>query len=1095
MVENSYHKSLNESMNPDLPGKISREDEKKRVQEEARERLREGEDIAQEDDTEENGRSAKLSEKVGDTAIKYATRGKIQGAAKMIKAFGKAKKLAPALVVLLIIAGFAIFVASVQSLMPFALINQLIDNFNSVTVSPAERSNEFLNMQLATGRGESDYGETVYDGDEFGLSDYQKTALADVGIEYNESDDGTKSLVYTNAAGEKVAVVADTTVSGLGAEIAATGEISSDAMSEEDRLMAAKSELIARLDTSDVKTVSEALKDKTFKKKYTKGTMTYRGTVAGWFESSTEDTYKRLGLSKGRDTYSGWESTGNYEEDYKKFVEKQKSDYANEGSVDADGTTTYDGLKAKAKEVASQASSKGCKAMSAIQETHSAVAAQQRYMQEGAASGYLESIQKTQSGDGSAAPLNIYNNQMTKPDSNGNSAMSAKGIAWMFGSGGLKQDEAAFAVSSESNASTVSGTVEISSDAQDDYNACNYIDSTSGQTGRRGFFNTIAAAFNKVGSFIKSFWNMLTGASDGTDEILEEIDPALKKYSEMLENEYFTDTVGPELGDATVQASQQIMTEVSKGEGMSIANEEIVKTGYQKYQEVLADRAEVDREEKSPFDISSPNTFLGSLVQKTLVPMAVSLQSSTTLTKLASTFSNLASNSLTSLLPTSSAADQAEFIASSVGDCPVSGSTGTGETTFSVSNAYCNQYTGTDFATMGDDVLSNFEEVAKLRYDNRATQSSYSVVQDPLTGVWYLSGVSDAELHNVKAEGYFWINTKDDNPCTRGGACTFNYIFSNDMNGRNDIVNKDSRKWTSNPIDSDLMCVSRMSVWYYAGGGVEYIPLEWSYNTTTNFKHTGFVDGYPTSEFSAGQPTAQRKECTLDMKIDNKNPDINQYSALGEYIMMSGQRVSNWGVLDADLAKMAAGVDLKHGAWHEPTDDEIDQAAHSEMHAARISGSAFSATHDQAKSSNKIFMAQNGGTGLAWEYENQYYQRYVEDQALLESIRAINKSSVTLAVADYHEVNPLDNSIEGIIARYSGQKKETVVAVLDLLNYANYIAQYDPTDLYPLPVRKLRFDYSELTPKDGSPESGVVALEKVRIQYAPLRNRYKTITL
>ncbi len=1094
MVENSYHKSLNESISPNLPGRISREEEKKRVQEEAREKLREGEDIAQEDDIEENSKNARLSERVGSAAIKYAAGGRVKGATKAVKVLGKVKKLAPALVVLLVIVGFAIFVASVQSLMPFALVNQLMDNFNSVAVSPAERSNEFLNMQLAAGRGESTYGETVYDGDEFGLSDYQKTALAGVGIEYDESDDGTKSLVYTNDAGEKVAVVSDTTVAGLGAEIAAVGGVFSDAMSDNDRLMAAKSELIARLDTDDVKTVSEALNDKTFKKKYTKGTMTYRGTVAGWFESSTEDTYKRLGLSKGRDTYSDWESTGNYEEDYQKFVEKQKSDYANEGSVDADGTTTYDGLKAKAKEVASRASSKGCKAMSAIQETHSAVAAQQRYMQEGAASGYLESIQKTQSGDGSAAPLNIYNNRMTRPDSNGNSAMSAKGVAWMFGSGGLKQDEATFAVSSESNASTVSGTVQISSDAQDDYNACNYIDSTSGQTGRRGFFGMIAAAFNKISSFIKDFWSMLTGGG-GTDEVLEEIDPALKKYSEMLDNEYFTDTVGPELGDVTVQASQQIMTEVSKGEGMSIANEEIVKTGYQKYQEVLADRAEVDREEKSPFDINSPNTFLGSLVQKTLIPMAVSLQSSTTLTKLASTFSNLTSNSLISLLPTSSAADQAEFIASSVGDCPVSGSTGTEETTFSVSNAYCNQYTGTDFATMSDDILSNFEKVAKLRYDNRANRSDYNIVQDPRTGVWYLSGVTDAELHNVKAKGYFWINTKDDNPCTRGGACTFNYIFSSDMDRRNDIVNKDGRKWDSNPIDGDLVCASRMSVWHYASGRVEYIPLEWSYNTTTNFKHTGFVDGYPTSEFSAGQPTAQREGCTLDMKIDNKNPDINQFSALGEYIVMSGQRVSNWGVLDADLAKMAAGVDLEHGAWHEPTDDEIDQAAHSEMHAARISGSAYSATHDQTKSNNKIFMAQNGGTGLAWEYENQYYQRYVEDQALLESIRAINKSSVTLAVADYHKVNPLDNSIEGIIARYSGQKKETVVAVLDLLNYANYIAQYDPTDLYPLPVRKTQFDYSELTPKDGSPESGAVALEKVRIQYAPSRNRYKTITL
>ena len=1091
MAENAYKRSLDESLDPGLPGKTSRDEEKAQ----ARERLREGEEAAENEDQNYGAGDAKSLEDRAGAAINYLSKksGKVGTAAKAAKLALKLKKMAPALVILvaLVIVGGIIFAS--QSLMPFALVNQLIEKFNSVTVSPAERSNAFLNMQLSSGRGSSSYGETVYDGDEFKLTDYEKKALASAGIDYTEADDGTKSLVYTDSAGKKVSVVSDTTVSGVGAKIAAS-EISSDAMSEEDRILAAKSELLAKLDTDGVKTVSEALNDSAFKKKYTKGTQTWRGTVASWYGSSADDTYRRLGILNGRNSYSDWVSTDNYDEDYKKFVEKQKSDYENQGSVDADGTTTYDGLKAKAKEVAASASGDGCKAMSAIQETHSAVAAQQRYMQESAVSGYVESIQKTQVGEGSAAPLNIYNNRMTMPDKDGNTAMGAEGISWVFGSGNLAQDESVFAVSSEPNASTSSGTVQINDNAKSEYNRCNYVDSTSGQGVSGGVFNAIATAFNKIASTIKGWWaGVAGGGNDGSDEVLKEIDPALQKYSAMLDNNYYTDTVGSELGDATVQASEQIMSEVAKGEGMSIANEETVKAAYQKYQEVLADQAELDREERSPFDVTSPNTFLGSLVQRTLVPMAASVKSSSALTKIGSTISNLVRGSLTSISPTSSAADQAEFIASSVGNCPISGSTGNDETTFSVSNAYCNQYHATDMTTINDDVLSNFEKVASLRYDNRATVVTYTAWQDE-EGKWHVP----SGAHNSSMSGYYWINTNaDSNPAGEK--------FSNDIDAD---FNPDGRKLTDNPFapggngklpTASLTCASRIIQYVnFEGEVIQIDPLEWSYSTPTNFKHVGYNNGYPTNEFASstdpGSVTASG--CTLDMKIDNKNPDINVNSALGEYIVMSGQRVSNWGVLDADLAEMAAGTDIKHGTYRQPTEDEIKAAGSSEAYAARISGSAFSATHDKSKASNKIFMAQDGGTGLAWEYENQYYQRYVEDQALMEGIKMLNKSGVSLAVEDYRKTNPLDNSYEGIIARYSGQSKETVVAVFDLLHYADYIAKYDPMDLYPLPVQKAGpWDFLESTPKDGSPESGVIALEKVRIQYAPSRNRYKTTTL
>ena len=60
----------------------------------------------------------------------------------------------------------------------------------------------------------------------------------------------------------------------------------------------------------------------------------------------------------------------------------------------------------------------------------------------------------------------------------------------------------------------------------------------------------------------------------------------------------------------------------------------------------------------------------------------------------------------------------------------------------------------------------------------------------------------------------------------------------------------------------------------------------------------------------------------------------------------------------------------------------------------------------------------------------------------------IDKSSVAMALDDYYDENPLDNSYPGVIARYSGQSKDTVVAILDLLDYAEYLAEYKPAERY-----------------------------------------------
>lgn len=62
----------------------------------------------------------------------------------------------------------------------------------------------------------------------------------------------------------------------------------------------------------------------------------------------------------------------------------------------------------------------------------------------------------------------------------------------------------------------------------------------------------------------------------------------------------------------------------------------------------------------------------------------------------------------------------------------------------------------------------------------------------------------------------------------------------------------------------------------------------------------------------------------------------------------------------------------------------------------------------------------------------------------------VEKSSVTAFLEDYYEKHPLDNSLEGVLARKTGFTKENVIAAVDTINYLTFIANYEPDGYYPL---------------------------------------------
>jgi len=99
----------------------------------------------------------------------------------------------------------------------------------------------------------------------------------------------------------------------------------------------------------------------------------------------------------------------------------------------------------------------------------------------------------------------------------------------------------------------------------------------------------------------------------------------------------------------------------------------------------------------------------------------------------------------------------------------------------------------------------------------------------------------------------------------------------------------------------------------------------------------------------------------------------------------------------------------------------------------------------------------------------------------------IEESAATAFYREYLEENPLDNSYEGILARYSGLSKETVSTVLDLVWYANYLENYDPSERYAFGEPKVEIE--ETLEFDNENVLAAEMLPDITIIYNDIRNR------
>lgn len=82
-----------------------------------------------------------------------------------------------------------------------------------------------------------------------------------------------------------------------------------------------------------------------------------------------------------------------------------------------------------------------------------------------------------------------------------------------------------------------------------------------------------------------------------------------------------------------------------------------------------------------------------------------------------------------------------------------------------------------------------------------------------------------------------------------------------------------------------------------------------------------------------------------------------------------------------------------------------------------------------------------------WNTKGKYYQRYIEDQRILEQMGAYegSKNPVIAYEEAYEAKHPTDNSYIGYLSRISGLTPENTETVLAFVTYYDFVNQYDPT--------------------------------------------------
>ena len=228
----------------------------------------------------------------------------------------------------------------------------------------------------------------------------------------------------------------------------------------------------------------------------------------------------------------------------------------------------------------------------------------------------------------------------------------------------------------------------------------------------------------------------------------------------------------------------------------------------------------------------------------------------------------------------------------------------------------------------------------------------------------------------------------------------------------------------------------------------------------------------------------------LNNSENDENVSVDPDSRLAEFIRYCGNRSSMFGVADQNIAnEIGSTGDVN------TSNSTINGALNGGIGAVPVIGDVIDIIQSEEQLSGIGYITGEScvignnvdASGSPNRNEANIYRTFMSDQSLAESMGLIEKSAVTAYLEDYYKEHPLDNSYEGMLARYSGLTKDNVIALLDYIEYVDYVAQYDPSTRYAFgapavePTSEIFFEKENVMSGDGI-LLGVIV-------YADVRNR------
>ena len=920
------------------------------------------------------------------------------------------KKKGPMGLILGLLIGGGGLLVGMQSLMPEAISELIIEKLNSVGVSTTLTSDVWLNSQLNQATNEVVDKAGTVGLSNFAFTEHQIASLKkqDLIVVNDASNTHVLAILYWSYNQKKyIPVVGDKVItrSDLTGQIGTLSGVSP---------------------VGSPVTPKAAMEDRDFSVPYTKASKTWRGGNSGWFDNIMSSVTE-IKLSTRRNRFARFVAgtLSDTSEMFKKMAEPPK--------VGKDGVTSYeeiecpDGqsppcyrevddpdapadslnnaksletvnkiLNSKAVKAAQAVGSflnYTCAGIEAVMAIYVIMDAYQTMSYLNLVSGFLEAADKVKAGDGSESPVhNFGTNFVTASDtvdengkvtSSNKTAMESEGMAWLFNRENTI-DQTDQSVQNTNFESVMSRSSKFFSNMEfiaKAYEACGYVRVVTGVFDVVLSIARAAAAIASKGIseiIISAFTKLALNAAVTT--LISLIVPfAAKTLFNMIAKNVATEWFGEDLGNALVSGANKYLGKgnaTSAGQSPGSKNKVLAYLGAR--DEVIAMEADYQRATRSPFDITSKYTFLGSLAYS-LLPLAYSGNS--VMSVLRNTSSTVTS-SIAAITPAAKAIDEQSFIGSE-GDCALLRNVG------AVGDAFCNAYEITDMDTLYKDPLQAYKNTYYL--NGYYLHSYYSY--------YYINGVRYKQYHYHKKETY------TPRPAGNGDIMT---------------PSCENLGITPDPDGNHAQCIE-----FDSEGNM--IKQAW-----------GEV-GY--------------EYYSYDLTEDNKVKTDVETSGLAKYLTFCGKRTSQYGLKDANVTGILLGEsNISQFISYVPVLGDakaVVDAMKEKNKYAWITGKACIAaedyTGDEAVYNNDLWAV------------NKYYQRYAENERLLENIDPGFKSAVSLNAEEYYRENPVDDSFEGQLARFSGMTKEDVEQTLALMEYYEYLEEYDPT---------LRYAFVESAPEE-----------------------------